>query len=153
MQKKFGRYADYADARIEDILNPNQLAAAGKCRITQLLSVYLHNDGNRHWTSHPLPNYAQLSIINGIVPADIDGRRVLVLAGNLYPLRAQMGPLDAGMGMVLAIDSSGALNPLSYRLTGLNIPGDTRCLVGLKGKKYQFLVAAGYGDSVQVLRR
>jgi hypothetical protein len=153
MQKKFSRYADYADAQIEDILSPAQLAAAGTCRITQLSSVYLHNDGRRHWTSHALPNYAQMSMINGIVPADIEGKRCLVLAGNLYPLRAQMGPLDAGMGMVLAIDSNGGLNPLPYRLTGLNIPGDTRCLVGLKGKKYQFLVAAGYGDSVQVLRR
>jgi len=153
MQKKFSRYADYADAQIEDILSPGQLAAAGTCRITQLSSMYLYNDGHRHWTSHKLPNYAQISMINGIVPADIDGARCLVLAGNLYPLRAQMGPLDAGMGMVLTIDSSGRLDPAPYRLTGLNIPGDTRCLIGLKGKKHQFLVAAGYGDSVQVLRR
>jgi len=152
MQKKFSRYADYADAQIQDILDPDQLAKAGVGRITQLSSVYLHNDGKRHWTSKVLPNYAQMSIVNGIVPMDIEGQRYLILAGNLYPLRAQMGPLDAAMGMVLAIDS-GRLDPRPYRLTGLNIPGDTRCLLGLKGKKYQFLVAAGYGDSVQVWRR
>jgi hypothetical protein len=116
-----------------------------------LQSAYLHNDGGHHWTIHPLPNEAQISMVGGIVPEVIDGRTCLVLAGNLYPLRAQMGPLDASMGTVLGIDSPGRFTPLPYDRTGLFIPGDTRCMIGLNGKSRQFLVAAGYGDSVQVL--
>jgi hypothetical protein len=68
-------------------------------------------------------------------------------------MRAQMGPLDAGMGLVLEIGKDGRLDPLPYSRTGLCIRGDTRCLIGLKGKRSQFLVAAGYGDPVKVLRR
>ncbi|GGA91914.1 VCBS repeat-containing protein [Puia dinghuensis] len=151
LQKKFGRYADYADAQIQDILTPQQLAAAGAKQINILSSGYWHNDGNHRFTFHPLPNYAQLSVVNGIVPVETAGSRMLVLAGNLYPLRAQMGPLDASMGMVLKTDNGGQFTPLPYDLTGLCIPGDTRCLIGLKGKKYQFLVAAGYGNAVQII--
>jgi len=153
LQKKFSRYADYADAQIEDILTPEQLSKAGVARINQLSSVVLHNDGNHHWTTRPLPNYAQLSCIDAIVPSTIDDRPCLVLAGNLYPMRAQMGPLDASIGMILKIDSGGKLTPLPYSQTGLRIPGDTRCLIDLKGKRTEFLVAAGSADSVQVLRR
>jgi hypothetical protein len=149
-QKKFSRYADYADAQIENILTPEQLAAAKISQIRILQSSYLHNDGGHHWSFHPLPNYAQLSMVNGIVPAEIDGRTCLVLAGNLYPFRAQMGPLDASMGMVLETDSQGRFTPLPYDHTGLCIPGDTRSLIGLKGKDHPLLVTAGYNDSVRV---
>jgi len=153
LQKKFGRYADYADARIQDILTPDQLATAGIAYINQLSSIYLHNDGNHHWTIHPLPNEAQLSCINAIAPTTIDGQPCLMLAGNLYPMRAQMGPLDAAIGMILKVGSTGRLTPLPYSHTGLHIRGDTRSLIEVKGKKYRFFVAAGYGDSIQVLRK
>ena len=149
-QKKFSRYADYADAQIEDVLTPEQLAAANISQIHILQSAYLHNDGGHHWTIHPLPNEAQISMVGGIVPEVIDGRTCLVLAGNLYPLRAQMGPLDASMGTVLEIDSLGRFTPLPYDRTGLCIPGDTRCLIGLGGKSHQLLISSGYGDSVRI---
>ena len=152
-QKKFSRYAAYADAQIQDVLSSEQLATAGTSTIRELRSMYLHNDGGHHWTFHPLPNYAQISMINGIVPAEIDGQSCLVLAGNCYPFRAQLGPQDASIGLVLQEDGKGSFTPLTYDRTGLCIPGDTRSLIGVKGKKYQFLVAAGYNDSVQVLRR
>jgi hypothetical protein len=149
-QKKFGRYADYSDAQIEDVLSPQQLAAASVSQIRMLRSSYLHNDRGKHFTIHPLPNYAQISMINGIVPTTIGGRTCLVLAGNLYPLRAQMGPLDASIGMVLEIDDHGNFTPQPFSQTGLYIPGDTRCLIGLKGKSHPLLVSAGYSDSVRI---
>jgi hypothetical protein len=150
--KKFGRYADYADAQIEDVLNPQQLAVAGTSQIRILQSSYLHNDGHHHWTIHPLPNDAQISMVGGIVPEEIGGQSCLILAGNLYPFHAQLGPLDASIGTVLETDRNGHFTPLPYDRTGLYIPGDTRSLIGLQGKSHQFIVTAGYGDSVRVLQ-
>ena len=152
-QKKFGRYADYADARIEEVLTPEQLAGAGISEIRILSSMYLHNDGHRRWTLRPLSNSAQISMVNGILPEKIGGRECLVLAGNFYPFRAQLGPLDASIGLVLQGDDHGSFTPLPYDRTGLCIPGDVRSLVGLKGKKFRFVVAASYNGAVQVLRR
>jgi hypothetical protein len=152
-QKKFPRYADYADAQITDVLSQEQLATAGISSIRTLQSTYLHNEGGHHWTFHPLPNYAQISMINGIVPVEINGIQDLVLAGNLYPFRAQLGPLDASIGLILQGDGKGQFTPQTYDQTGLYIPGDTRSLIGLKGGKYQFIVAAGYNGPVQVLKR
>lgn len=167
-QKKFSRYADYADAQIEDLLSPEQLAKAGVSKVRILSSICLRNEGNRKWTMLPLPNYAQISMINGIVPVSETtgsdplqkgakqptiGKQQLIVAGNFYPFRAQLGPLDAGMGLVLEPKGQGEFRPLAYDQTGLYIPGDTRSLIGLKGGKHQFLVAAGYNGPVQVLKK
>jgi enediyne biosynthesis protein E4 len=153
LQKKFARYADYADAQITDVLRQDQLATAGISSIRTLQSTCFHNEGGHRWSLHPLPNYAQISMINGIVPVDLDGTQDLIIAGNMYPFRAQLGPLDASIGLVLQEDGKGQFNPLTYDQTGLYIPGDTRNIIGLKGGKYQFIVAAGYNGPVQVLRR
>ena len=152
-QKKFSRYAAYADAQIEDMFTPEQVAAAGVKEIRILSSLYLHNDGKRHWTQHPLPQRAQISMINGLVPSTINGKESLVLAGNFFPFRAQLGPLDAGIGLVLQMDEHRHFISQPYDQTGLLIPGDVRSLIGLKGKKQEFIVAASYNGAVQVLRK
>lgn len=149
-QKKFARYAAYADAQMQDIFTPEQLAAAHISSIRMLSSSFFRNDGNHHWTISPLPTRAQISVINGMVMEDSFS---LILAGNLYPFRAQLGPLDAGIGLVLEGDGKGNFTPRPYTETGLCIPGDTRSLIDVRGKKYRFLVAASYGGPVQVLRR
>ncbi|HTI11435.1 MAG TPA: VCBS repeat-containing protein [Puia sp.] len=152
-QKKFSRYETYSDAQIEDLFTPEQINAAGVKEIRMLSSVYLHNDGQRHWTLQNLPQRCQISMINGWVPTMIGGKQSLVLAGNCYPFRAQLGPLDAGIGLVLQMDEKGHFTSLPYDRTGLCIPGDVRSLIGLKGKKQEFIVAASYNGAVQVLRK
>ncbi|MBN8851198.1 MAG: VCBS repeat-containing protein [Sphingobacteriales bacterium] len=149
-QKKFARYAAYADAQMQDIFTPEQLAAAHISSIRMLSSSFFRNDGSHHWTISPLPTRAQISVINGMVMEDSSS---LILAGNLYPFRAQLGPLDAGIGLVLEGDGKGNFTPRPYTETGLCIPGDTRSLIDVRGKKYRFLVAASYGRKVQVLRK
>lgn len=155
-QKKFSRYETYSNAQIEDLFTPEQIAAAGVKEVRILSSCYFHNDGGRHLTRYPLPERSQISMINGWAEENIDGKESLVLAGNFYPFRAQLGPLDAGMGLVLQMDGSpgkGPFTSLPYDRTGLCIPGDVRSLIGLKGKKQDFIVAASYNGAVQVLRR
>jgi hypothetical protein len=149
-QKKFSRYASYADAQIEDLFTPQQLAAAKTGSIHILTSSFLHNDTGHHLSITPLPNQAQISVINGMVATDSAS---LILAGNLYPFRAQLGPLDAGIGLILKDDGKGGFTPQPYTNTGLYIRGDVRSLIEIKGKRYSFLAAAAHGGPVQILRR
>jgi len=92
-------------------------------------------------------------MINGWGQETINGKESLVLAGNFYPFRAQLGPLDGGIGLVLQMDGQGHFISLPYDQTGLCIPGDVRSLISLKGKKQEFIIAASYNGAVQVLRK
>lgn len=154
IQKKFLKYADYADAQLTDIFTSEQLAKAKTIEANTLQSVYLQNDGNKKLIIKPLPVYAQMSEANGITETDFDkdGKKDIVLAGNFYPFRVSLGPLDAGIGLVLKGNGKGEFSPLPYSKTGLCIRGDVRNLMKIQGAKHTIFVAAKNNGQVQVVR-
>ncbi|MGC4037555.1 MAG: VCBS repeat-containing protein [Chitinophagaceae bacterium] len=154
IQKKFLHYEDYAKASLTDILSSEQLGNSKTINAKLLQSVYLQNNGNNTFTVIPLPVEAQESALNGIISFDIDndGKKDLLLAGNLYPFRVQTGPLDASIGLVLKNDGAGKFNALPYSQTGLFIDGDVRSMISLKTKNGNMLVAAKSNGKVQVVR-
>jgi hypothetical protein len=154
LNKKFLRYTDYADAKLTDLFTEEQLKRATTDTVKFFQSVCLLNEGNK-FSLHPLPEYAQLSALNGIVPMDVDnnGSTDLVIAGNLFPMRVQLGPLDASIGMVLKNDGSGNFSPLTYSQTGLNIPGDVRNMISVKTRNGNLLLVAKNNGAIQLLKR
>ena len=155
LQKRFLHYADYADAQLTDLFSTAQLEKATTIDIKTTASVYIRNDGNKKFSMSPLPAYAQLSAANGLLSEDIDGdgNKDILLAGNFYPMRAQAGPLDAGIGLILKGDGKGAFTPATYSETGLYLPGDIRNIIKIKGANTYFIVAVKNGGAVQVLER
>ncbi len=152
IRKKFLNYADYANAQLEDIFTSDQLAKSKTIYVKTLQSVYLENEGNKKFTVKPLPAYAQISPINGIVSEDVDkdGHKDIIIAGNFYPFRTSIGPLDAGMGLVLKGNGKGQFTPLPYALTGFNIQGDTRNMIRLHTANSTLLIAAKNNGKIQV---
>ncbi len=156
LQKKFSRYADYADAQLADIFPKGKLDSAKTWRINMLESVVLENSGHRKMNIKKLPLSAQGSIVNGIVVDDLgkNGGRDLILAGNFYPFRTQFGPLDAGIGVTLKSGPKQAFSALDYSQTGLDIAGDVRNLIKVRGRDgHYWLVAAKSNGEVQVIER
>ncbi len=154
LQKRFGRYQDYADAQLIDLFSSEQLTSAKTVNIFMQNSVYINNSGNGKLIIKPLPALAQISMVNGIVPFDInkDGKEDMIIAGNFYPFRVQLGPMDAGIGLILLGDGKGNFSPQTYDKTGLYIPGDVRNLIELKGEKNTLIVAAKNNEPVQVIK-
>ena len=154
LQKKFLHYTDYADAQLTDLFTREQLQRASTVAIKTTQSLYLRNEGNKKFTIQPLPLYAQASVLNGIVPYDFgnDGNMDLVLAGNFYPFRVQMGPCDAAIGLVLHNNGKGEFTPLTYAETGLCLSGDVRNLIKVKGRNNFFIVAAKNNGAIQIIK-
>jgi len=156
LQKKFSRYADYADAQLTDIFPKEKLDSAQTVKINLLESVIVENLGHRKMKIKKLPLSAQTSIVNGIVVDDFvkNNSKDIIVAGNYYPFRTQFGPLDAGIGQVLTRGIKGDFSTLGYAATGLNISGDVRNLIkvsGLNGKYW--IIATKNNEQIQVLER
>lgn len=153
IQKKFPMYKDYAAATINDLLTKEQLEKASVVEVKTLQSIYLRNEGNGKFSQQALPAYAQISALNGMVAADIDGdgNKDIITAGNFYPLRVQLGPSDASIGLILKGNGRDSFTALTYRQTGLCIEGDVRNLVSVKTRDGFLLVATKNDDKVQVL--
>ena len=155
LQKKFSRYQTYADAQLTDLFTQQQLAGAQSVQVNTLQSVYCRNDGNKKFTISALPNYAQISMVNGLVALDLNnnGNKDFIAAGNFYPLRVQQGPLDAGVGMIFSNNGKENFKPMPYAETGLNIGGDVRNMISVKAGKSLLLIAVKNNGAVQVLKK
>lgn len=110
LRKKFIRYADYADATIHDIADAEQLAKSYLFNAYVLESGWLENLDGEDFRLHYLPSLAQLSGANGFLydDFDADGARELLVAGNFFPYKPQLGRSDASTGLILRMDSTGS---------------------------------------------
>jgi hypothetical protein len=99
---RFPTYGSFAEASIRELFSPTQLQQALHYQTDTFASVYVHNDGNGHFTLSALPNLAQIAPIKGIVIEDVDhdDNLDLVVAGNLYdtePNTARVLPSESGL--------------------------------------------------------
>ena len=144
IKKKFPTYKPFALATMDDILTPQQQAGSVRLQATMMQSCYLRNDGGGKFTMIPLPNAAQVSVINGMIVDDFDGDGNLdvLVNGNDYGTEVGTGRYDALNGLLLKGDGQGNFTPLPISQSGIYIPGNGKALVKLSGSKGKYLVAA-----------
>jgi hypothetical protein len=150
LKKKFVRYSAYADASLEDVLTPEQLAEARVLKATELRSCYLENTGGGKFRLVPLPEEAQFSMLFGLLPGDYDGdgKKDLLLSGNFYSYRVQLGRNDAGSGLLLKGDGKGHFQPLMHDQTGFFASGDIRNMIEVKNRNGESLLIIGKNDEL-----
>jgi enediyne biosynthesis protein E4 len=138
LKKKFTDYKSYADAQITDLFSSSELAGSTTLKVNNLQTVYLENTG-KSLKIKSLPQQAQFAPVYAIATADVnsDGKKDLILAGNLSTARIKFGKYDASNGTVLLGDGKGNFSYVSSNKTGLNLKGDVRSMEIL-GKKLVF---------------
>jgi len=153
LQKKFRRYTDYSDAQLEDLFPPEKLQKAPVAKIKTFNSSVLINNGKGQFNVSSLPVLAQQSIASAldIIDVDKDGNKDILVAGNCYPMRVQLGPLDASFGIVLKGNGKGNFSTINYEHTGLYIPGDVRSMLKMQSKDHELIIVAKCNDPVQVV--
>ena len=151
-KKKFLSYKSYADITIDQLFTADQLAESKKFYCNILASSILINDGKGRFTLKPLPLETQFSRVSGIIADDFnkDGNTDILIAGNFYPYKVQLGKADASFGMLLVGDGKGEFKALSPYQTGLYIDGDVRNITEVKGKT-KLIIAVKNNDKAQVV--
>ena len=135
LRKKFTDYNSYAHASLNDILTPDQLATAHKLEATHFETSYLENEGD-HFEFKSLPAQAQFAPVFAITSLDYngDGKKDLLLAGNMQHARIRFGKYDANYGILLEGDGKGNFTYVPQTQSGLSIRGDVRDMIQLKNK-------------------
>lgn len=155
LRKKFVYYKDYADLTVADFVPAAKLKSAVHLQATTLQSKILWNHGNNRFSYETLPDPFQFSAIQAVTPVGVDGegKKQWMVAGNFEPYRVQMGPSDAGMGLILKAGRGSSYSFLTPAQTGTYLNGDVRKMVIAKGNKDQsFLITATNNSQVQVLK-
>jgi hypothetical protein len=154
LKKKYLKYEDYKEKRISDIFSAEQIGTAIKHTVTTLESAVLLNDGNGKFLVTSLPREAQLSPVFGIDVFDFNGDKIpdVLLGGNLYDVKPEVGRYDASFGTLLLGQGNGRFKLVANKETHLSIEGQVRDIVPVLVNGQRLLMIARNNDKIQVLR-
>lgn len=150
LKKKLLFYKDFATKSLTDIFDQKLLDEAVRLEFDEPHTSLLINNGKNGFELKKLPVEAQFSPVYAIECFDVnkDGNNDIILGGNLFAAKPEVGRYDAMHGLVLLNDGKGEFNALSSSKSGLNIKGEIRHIRELKSKNQDVLAFIRNNDSV-----
>jgi hypothetical protein len=109
------------------------------------------NNGNGTFSKKPLPVEAQFSPVYAISASDFDGdgHQDLLLGGNLYQAKPEIGRYDASYGLFLKGDGKGAFKSIPAKDSGFRLNGQTRAFSWISVKNNPMLIVANNSNQAQ----
>ena len=152
LKKKYLHYNEYKEQTMTDIFTPEQLAGAVKLDAYELRSCVFVNDGKGGFVKKALPGEAQFSPVYGITAGDYDGDGVadLLVGGNFYESKPEVGIYDASYGLLLKGDGRGGFAPVPAARSGLFVKGGVRDIAPLRVGGKRCVAVARNNDSLIV---
>jgi enediyne biosynthesis protein E4 len=151
LKKQFVYYKDYAGKSVGEIFSKSLLDKATKLNFSQPHSCILLNKGPAGFELKPLPKEAQVSPVFGIEVFDFNNDKIpdLLIGGNLYRVKPEVGRYDALHGLVLQGDGRGNFLPLSSVESGLKIEGEVRHVVSFQAKDKTYFAFVRNNNSIK----
>lgn len=134
LKKKYSNYVSYSTATLEDILGKDLLSSASKGSVDELRTGILWNE-NGKLIFKPLPIEAQFAPVYAIEAVDVDkdGKKDLVLGGNVLKTRVRLGKIDANKGQVFRNAGKQQFQYLAQEKSGLKVEGEVRSVQSVGG--------------------
>jgi hypothetical protein len=152
--KKYPKYELYKEQTINDIFAPEQLSSAIRLDVDRLETSLFINDGSGHFTVRALPVEVQFSTVMAAETGDFngDGNPDLLLGGNLYRVKPEVGRYDASYGNFLAGDGHGGFKVIPPLVSGFRLEGEIRDIQTIQTPGGKMLVVARNNDPFQLFR-
>jgi len=135
LRKRFLYYKDFARKTMDDFFGAEAVRKSRQSQTEELQSCVLwgYEKGKPELT--PLPVIAQAAPVYAIIADDFDkdGNTDLLLDGNMYDVKPDIGRLDANDGILLKGDGKKNFQPLSFLQTGIHIKGQVRDAIKIDG--------------------
>ncbi len=154
---KFETYRAFASASLLEVYdNFKEVQEVQHLQATHFASMIFINHKDSIMEAKPLPNRAQVSVVNDILIHDFDedGIQDIVIAGNLFPSEVETPRNDAGIGNYLKgqIDDKGTYHVKSVNYHGLKFNKDLKQLALIKTATGQTIIGANNNDVIQIFQ-
>jgi len=112
LKHKYLKYKDYKLQTLEDIFAKEQLEGAIKLQVKHTENLVLLSNGSGGYAPQPLPNEVQFSPVYSlsIFDFDRDGFLDILVGGNFYRSKPEIGIHDASYGAFLKGDGKGGFS-------------------------------------------
>ena len=154
LKKKYLKYENYKEQTMQDIFSPEQINKAVKLDAYTMQSSVFINNKNGSFTTKALPTAAQLSPMYGIATGDFDkdGNTDILMGGNFYQSKPEVGIYDASYGVLLKGDGRGNFTALPPQQSGINIRGAVRDMEVIQVGRKKLVLIAKNNDNLQVIQ-
>ncbi|HTE00640.1 MAG TPA: VCBS repeat-containing protein [Mucilaginibacter sp.] len=148
LKKRFLKYVDYAGKPFNEVFTDDMLAGAEVHEINYMYSAVFFNKG-KTFQCQPFPLNAQLSSVNTIICDDLynNGSKAIILAGNFYGFKPEVGRLDANYGQVYTYNKNKFTYMPSIK-SGLNLKGQVNSSLLIKNNKGNKYFLFGLNDDM-----
>ena len=154
LKKKYLYYEDYKEQQVVDIFEEAQLENAIELSVTNTATSIAMNNGDGTFNLKELPIEAQLAPIYALLVKDFnqDDNLDLLIGGNFYQSKPELGIYDASYGLMLTGNGTGEFTALSAKESGFSIKGAIRAILTMKTGHQELIMAARNNDSVVFYR-
>jgi len=149
---KYPKYEMYKNQQVTDIFSPEQLERSILLEAYVLETSLFYNDGSGHFIRKSLPVEVQFSMVMAAETGDFnrDGNLDILLGGNLYNVKPEVGRYDASYGYFLAGDGQGGFKNIPAKVSGFRLNGEIRDIMEVETSKGNIIVIARNNEPVQV---
>jgi hypothetical protein len=128
LKKKYLKYESFAGQTIEQIFSPEAMKGTVTQETEHLANSLAINNGDGTFELKALPLEAQFAPMYGLLIDDFDGDQHLdiLMAGNFYEAKPEVGRYDADYGILLKGDGKGNFEPCRSTCSGFLIDGQVR---------------------------
>jgi hypothetical protein len=153
LKKKYLKYEDYKEQQVAEIFGEEALKDAIHHKATHLqTSVFINEGGN--FKVQALPIEAQFSPVYAAVAEDVDGdgKVDIILGGNLYEAKPEVGRYDGSYGLLLKGDGTGGFKAVPGRESGLMLNAAVRDMQVFSINGQRMLLVANNNAPMQIIR-
>jgi hypothetical protein len=154
LERKYPKYELYKDQQITDIFAPAQLSKSIRLDAFVMETSLFMNDGSGNFTIKSLPVEVQFSPVYAAEIGDYnaDGNPDILLGGNLYNVKPEVGRYDASYGSLLSGDGKGGFTNVPAKESGFRLNGEIRDIMEVSTKTGKLLLVARNNDAFQVFK-
>ncbi|HEX8678106.1 MAG TPA: VCBS repeat-containing protein, partial [Segetibacter sp.] len=151
LKKKYLKYESYKEQTMQDIFTPGQLSKALKLDAYTMQSSVFINNRKGAFSRKALPAEAQFSPMYGIAAEDFDkdGNTDIVMGGNFYESKPEVGIYDASYGVFLKGNGKGGFTAIKH--SGFFSVGAVRDIKVLKTLKHKIILVAKNSDKTEIV--
>ena len=137
IKKQNLKHEDYAKKSITDLFAQDFIKTSTVKQWNYSASCIALNDGKGNFTLVKLPPSVQFSSVNAILCKDInkDGKKDILLGGNMLHFLPQFGRLDASFGQLLLNSGNGNFVVASVKESGIELDGEVRDIADIPGQR------------------
>ncbi len=154
LEKKYPKYEMYEEQQISDIFTPEQLKKSIRLDSYMLETSLFVNDGSGNFMKSSLPEEVQFSPVYAAEISDFngDGHPDILLGGNLFNVKPEVGRYDASYGSLLLGDGKNGFRDVPAKVSGFRLDGEIRDILEVPTNNGKLLVVSRSNDPLQVFK-